>query len=232
MSDELLDQLTHKETTKETKAAVTWVIDVTGSMNSEIEALRDTLLEFADIFEKRGVRLDLGLISFRDLTVGEEVTTHSFGGKTFTRDANEFKSEIKSALVAGGGGPMPESSYDAIVQACNIKWPQGSNRVIVLITDAPPHTATSCVCGETDCSKFDMPDVKKHLVESNIEIFHIVTYTKVEEIRSKFVPLLSSTDVMFNLGNKDKTSLINTIRNIGLSTSERTGSVTGRTLTE
>ena len=67
----LLEQLTEKDTEKTTKAAVTWVIDVTGSMASEIEAVRDTLLEFADIFEKRGVRLDLGLISFRDLTQGE-----------------------------------------------------------------------------------------------------------------------------------------------------------------
>jgi hypothetical protein len=233
MSEDLLSQLTDRETTKETKAAVTWVIDVTGSMSSEIEAVRETLLDFADIFEKRGVRLDLGLVSYRDLTIGEEVTTHSFGGKTFTRDANEFRSEIKSALVAGGGGPTPESGYEAIVQACNLEWPQGSDRVIVLITDAPPHTLTSCPCGTACGSSFDSGEVKKKLAEADIKMVYVVTYTKVDSIRDKYSVLLNSkTDQMFDLGNKDKSSLIKTIRNIGLSTSERTGSITSRTETE
>jgi Mg-chelatase subunit ChlD len=225
----LLEQLTEKDTEKATKAAVTWVIDVTGSMASEIEAVRDTLLEFADIFEKRGVRLDLGLISFRDLTQGEKITTHSFSGSTFTRDAEKFRNEIKSTLVAKGGGPTPESSFDAVVQACNLEWPQGSDRVIVLITDAPSHTKSS---GTSD---YDAADVKSVLSESKINMVYVVTYTKVDAIREQYLSILNPKyDQMFDLGNKDKSSLIKTIRNIGLSTSERTGSVTDRdgTLTE
>jgi len=230
MSDDLLNQLTAKETKKETKAAVTWVIDVTGSMSSEIEAVRDTLLEFADIFETRGVRLDLGLVSFRDLTIGETITTHSFSGSPFTRDAGEFRNEIKSALVADGGGPTPESSYDAVVQACQMEWPQGSDRVIVLITDAPPHTSAPCVCGTTCGTKYDSAMVKKSLGDADIKMMYVVTYTREESIRNKFSVLLhDKSDAMFDLGNKDKSTLIRTIRNIGLTTSERTGSVTSRT---
>lgn len=215
----LLDQLTEKETAKETKAAVTWVIDVTGSMATEIEAVRDTLLEFADIFEKRGVRLDLGLITFRDLTIGEDVTIHSFNGKTFTRDAGEFRNEIKG-LSATGGGPEPESSYDAIVKACEMEWPQGSDRVIVLITDAPSHTTS-------DGGSYSISDVQSKKTEAGIAMMYAVTYTKVDRIRECYFPLLNSkTDQMFDLGKKDKSSLVRTIRNIGLSTSERTASKT------
>ena len=224
MSVDLLDQLTKRETVKEFKAAVTWVIDVTGSMGSEIGAVRDTLLEFANIFEKRGVRLDLGLVSFRDLTIGEDVTTHSFGGKTFTRDANEFRSEIKSALVAGGGGPTPESSYEAMIQACNLEWPQGADRTIVLITDAPPHTSSPCPCGQPCGSIYDSAEVKKQLDEANINLT-VLTYVNEEDIRESYRSCQNPMrePIMFDLGNKDKSSLIKTIRNIGLNTSERTG---------
>jgi len=223
----LLDQLTEKETEKETKAAVTWVIDVTGSMQPEIEAVKDTLLEFADIFEKRGVRLDLGLITFRDLTIGEDITIHSFSGKTFTRNAGEFKKEIEG-LRARGGGEEPESSYDAIVKACEMEWPQGTDRVIVLITDAPSHTTS-------DGGAYDIADVKAKMAEAKIAMAYAVTYTKKDRIRDCYFPLLDpKTDQMFDLGNKDKSSLVKTIRNIGLSTSERTGSETDRdgTLTD
>ena len=64
---------------------------------------------------------------------------------------------------------------------------------------------------------------------------YVVTYTKVDAIREQYLSILNPKyDQMFDLGNKDKSSLIKTIRNIGLSTSERTGSETDRdtTLTE
>ena len=54
-----------------------------------------------------------------------------------------------------------------------------------------------------------------------------------KEVSEQIQSLNPKYDQMFDLGNKDKSSLIKTIRNIGLSTSERTGSVTDRdTVTE
>ena len=64
---------------------------------------------------------------------------------------------------------------------------------------------------------------------------YAVTYTTVDRIRECYYPLLNDkTDQMFDLGKKDKSSLVRTIRNIGLSTSERTASKTDKegTLTD
>ena len=68
MTDDLLQKLTKRETEKAVKAAVTFVVDVLMSMSEEIKAVKAALLDFAEIFEKRKVRLHLGMISFRDLT--------------------------------------------------------------------------------------------------------------------------------------------------------------------
>ncbi len=38
---------------------------------------------------------------------------------------------------------LPESSYDALVKATEMDWPQGCEKVILLITDAPSHTSTT-----------------------------------------------------------------------------------------
>ena len=69
----LLEQLPRK-IQRRLLRRVTWVIDVTGSMASEIGCQRYAV-RICRYFEKRGVRLDLGLISFRDLTQGEKITT-------------------------------------------------------------------------------------------------------------------------------------------------------------
>ena len=42
-------------------------------------------------------------------------------------------------MRAAGGGDEPESSLDAILLALRQPFAPGANKVIVLVTDAPPH---------------------------------------------------------------------------------------------
>ena len=216
MSDDLLDQLTERETKKEVKAAVTWVIDVTMSMDKEIVAVREALEEFADIFERRKVRLHLGMISFRDLTQGETITVHEFDGGHFTRSGDAFKGQVQT-LSASGGGPRPESSYDAIARACEMDWPQGCEKIIVLVTDAPSHTSTT-----------SKNAAKAALQGADVKQFYALTYTTEAVVRDCYVDFtaVGKGGAMFDLGNRDKSTLIKTIRNLGLTSSERTVSKT------
>jgi Mg-chelatase subunit ChlD len=219
MTDDLLEKLTQRETEKAVKAAVTFVIDVTGSMSSEIEAVKAALLDFAEIFEKRKVRLHLGMISFRDLTQGEDITVHRFGEGEFTRSAEAFKSQVNT-LTASGGGPTPESSYDALVKAAGMEWPQGCEKVVLLITDAPSHTSSTTK--DAAYAAMEAAEVKQ---------FYCLTYTTQPKVRDFYVDFLKlgKGGSMYDLGNKDHSTLVKNIRNIGLTSSERTISTDGPT---
>jgi len=120
------------------KADIIFCLDCTGSMSGEIEAVKDTIAEFSEMIEKDGMYARFGLIEFRDRLFGEEHKVHNFGGQVFTRDPVAFKSKV-SRLKAGGGHDEPESSLDAVMLACSQPFENDSTKVIVLITDAPPH---------------------------------------------------------------------------------------------
>lgn len=44
-----------------------------------------------------------------------------------------------SKLVASGGGDGPEAQTAALNNALNMKWRKDAAKIVVLITDAPPH---------------------------------------------------------------------------------------------
>jgi Mg-chelatase subunit ChlD len=120
------------------KADIMFVLDCTGSMQGEIDAIKSAIMGFADTIESDGVRVRVGLIEFRDRMIGEEARALRFGGEPFTRDPAVFRHEV-SALSATGGGDEPESSLDAIMLALRQPFAPEASKVIVLVTDAPPH---------------------------------------------------------------------------------------------
>ncbi|MDX1935054.1 MAG: VWA domain-containing protein [Capsulimonadales bacterium] len=120
------------------KADILFVVDCTGSMQGEIDAIRDTILDFVAEIERDGIRVRVGLLAFGDRFNGEESFVFRFDGEAFTKDASVFRREV-SRLRAGGGGDIPESSLDALLLAVRQPFAEDASRVIVLVTDAPPH---------------------------------------------------------------------------------------------
>jgi len=208
------------------KADVVFVFDCTGSMGNEIDAVKETIVTFADIFEKEKVKLRLGLVEFRDLTEGEEVNAHMFSSGTFTRSAAEFKSAI-SGLVATGGGVEPESSFEAIVEACRMDWGDGQ-RVILLITDAPPHTKSGT--GTLGGGKFDSADVSAELDEAGIGQIYFLNHPSHPAHQPYKEIVGRRENGFFDLGKKDKKHLISTLVMIGKTTSMKTKTL-GKTKT-
>jgi hypothetical protein len=120
------------------QADILFVFDCTGSMQPQIDGLKETIIEFADSIKADGVRARVGLIEYRDRLIDEEQIVHRFEGEVFTDDPARFR-EVVSALKASGGGDEPESAYDALLEATRQPFRSEGQRVIVLITDAPPH---------------------------------------------------------------------------------------------
>ncbi len=106
------------------------VFDVTESMQPYIDAMKEVTMDFADQLAKANRDYRLGLVTFEDYVVRDELV--------FTRSAREFKSWV-GALRAAGGGDIPEDSLDALVVASRFPFRPDAQGVIILITDAPNH---------------------------------------------------------------------------------------------
>lgn len=114
---------------------VAFVLDTTGSMSEEINALRDTLEKVASSLSSVGIRPRVGLVEYRDRGDAFVTRTHQM-----TTDVGGLQARI-TALEANGGGDKPEHVNEAVRSAVRtLKFkPESVARLIFLIGDAPPH---------------------------------------------------------------------------------------------
>ena len=115
---------------------VLFVLDVTGSMESEINGVKTGIRNFVSELEARQLDARVGAIAFGDRFQGEEPQILSFGGQSFTADTDSFSREV-SRIKMVHGGDDPESSLDALVLGARQPFRADSTKVMLLITDAP-----------------------------------------------------------------------------------------------
>lgn len=125
------------------QADIVFVLDVTGSMQKQIDGLKEGIGTFSrDLFEAK-VDARFACLAFRDLTENERSQLLKFQGETFTSNAVTFRDEVAKLRAAGGGDP-PESSFEAISEAAGIPdWRKSAVRTLILITDAPPKSVVN-----------------------------------------------------------------------------------------
>lgn len=154
---------------KQRKADIVFVLDCTHSMQGEIDAVKDAIADFADTIEAEAVRARVGLIEFRDRLIREEHRVITFNGQPFTSDPKLFRQQI-AHLRAHGGGDLPESSLDAVMLALQQPFAPEANKVIVLVTDAPPHIP--------DAETKSIEEVVGKMREVNVDQIYIVMQTQ------------------------------------------------------
>lgn len=116
---------------------VLFLIDSTGSMQDEIDELKNNILsisaQIAALPSNPDVRF--GMVTYRD--IGDQYVTRQ---APFTRDVQEFQGVLMN-LRAAGGQDAPESVNQALYEAINnMSWRGGETvSLIFLVGDAPPH---------------------------------------------------------------------------------------------
>jgi len=173
------------------KADIMFALDCTGSMQGEIDAIKDAIMSFADTIESDGVRVQVGMIAFRDRLIGEEPQVLGFSSGPFTKDPAEFRRQV-SLLKASGGGDEPESSLDAVMLALRQPFSPDSNKVIVLITDAPPHVP--------DKDTKSVEEVVQTIRGTGIQQFYVVMRTNDPNSQVYLKFLEGTRGVAFELG--------------------------------
>jgi Mg-chelatase subunit ChlD len=144
---------------------IMFVLDVTGSMSWAITGIRDGITTFVDELVKRDIDVRVGLVAFRDNSIGEKAAVLAFDDGDFTSDATRFRTEV-AKLTANGGGDAPESSLDALVLAANRLTRADTTAVLLLVTDADPR--------QPDTEVVDIGDGVTRLKTAGIDQVHLV----------------------------------------------------------
>ncbi|KAF7354075.1 hypothetical protein MVEN_01094900 [Mycena venus] len=119
---------------------VIFLQDVTGSQQPYIDKARDevrnillTLVKDRKVIENK---LRANVVIFRDHPPEEDsLLTTSMG---FTEDLSKISTYL-AGQRAFGGGDGPEAQCDALADALAADWNDGTTKVVILTTDAPPH---------------------------------------------------------------------------------------------
>ncbi len=135
---------------------IAFVFDQTGSMQDEINAVKNNALMFADILRGSSMDYRLALVTFSDRV---EVVND------YTADVGVFKDWV-SGIVALGGGDAPENDLEALSRALQLKARPGAQVVFILITDAPYHQNDSV-------TKLSMLPLAKEIKLEGIKVYPI-----------------------------------------------------------
>ncbi len=144
---------------------IMFVLDVTGSMQEEINGVEQGIQSFAKELSSRELDSQVGLIAFGDRSIGEEPQILSFEGSAFTANSDLFSDRV-GKLTQVYGGDDPESSLDGIALASRQPFRSQSTKVILLITDAPPKIPDSEMSSLTQTADL--------LLENKINQLHLV----------------------------------------------------------
>jgi Mg-chelatase subunit ChlD len=112
-----------------------FVLDTTGSMAEEIDAIKDTITAVAKkLTPQQGISVRIALVAYKDY--GDEYVTKTY---PFTTDVAGFRTTI-SEIMASGGGDTPEAVNEAMHAASLLGWRDDAfARFAFLVADAPPH---------------------------------------------------------------------------------------------
>eukprot|EP01084_Bolivina_argentea_P130506 230373_1 len=129
----------NKSTGPKTPLDVAFVLDCTGSMNSYIQSCKDNIISISTRLSKEVENCDVqfALVSYRDIPPQDT----SFITKKLDFTPISFKIQIElEGISASGGGDVPEALTSALYDCYNgLTWRNKSIKIIIVITDAPPH---------------------------------------------------------------------------------------------
>jgi Mg-chelatase subunit ChlD len=118
------------------KVDVTFVLDVSSSMEGEIRGVRDGIESFASSLEESGLDVQIGLVAFCNSDRANAIQTLAFKDGFLTKNFTDFRRQV-SGLRAFGGG-TDESSYLGLYTAVNQRYRKTSERILILISDERP----------------------------------------------------------------------------------------------
>jgi Mg-chelatase subunit ChlD len=138
---------------------VVFVLDVSGSMQGEIDGIVRNCKDFADLLVQSKIDVRLGLVTFLDEVVATLDPVAS---------PMELQRELRDVRA---GGAVNERPFDAVGRALALKLRPEAKKVIVLITDEPAFDAIGSDCGKrwAVCSAERAPQIFDRGIAKRVE---------------------------------------------------------------
>ena len=137
-----------------------FVLDVTATMGSYINAIRNNIEKFVGTVTAKGIDYRVGLVLFSDV---EKVYNPTDNVKDFNK--------WLTGVYATGGGDDKENALEALSDMSKMKFRQAANKVAIIITDAPYHQKGERGQGRTMQSTESIIQTMK---DNSIRLFSIV----------------------------------------------------------
>lgn len=131
----LVMKTVHTSVPKDKPVDLVFVVDTTGSMQDDIDAVRKKMKEITRELSKRNPGFRVGVNAYRD-------QDDKYESKTFLKLSDDEDAIFKAMnqLKADGGGDVREHVYAGLDTALRDQpWRDGTSHHIILIGDAPPH---------------------------------------------------------------------------------------------
>lgn len=119
---------------------VALVLDATGSMKDDIEAVRDNINNIIDKVRGKSETVRVTVVTYKDFPqhYGAETDYPAQVKQAFTEDINTVKDKIDK-IVVSGGGDNPETVYSGLNAAfTQLKWRDGVKKGALVYSDAVP----------------------------------------------------------------------------------------------
>lgn len=144
-----------------------FVLDVTGSMQKEIDGVKTSISDFIKESETMGVPMRFALVTFRDLAYNQGTTVV----QGYTADPQQFAASMAGLRASGGGDNAGESSLDGLRAASGLPCLPGARKVIILVTDETWHLPDGQIRATSD--------VANALQAASVESVHVVAAASV-----------------------------------------------------
>ncbi len=168
-----------------------FVLDVTGTMGTYIQAIRNHLRRFTEVLQRRGIDYRLSLVLFTDVV---EKTY------PFTSNVDTFLGYLRN-LRAEGGLDEKENALEALAAAIHLPFRESAERVVILITDAPYHQKGEFGAGVTQFTTQTIVDLLKRkrvrvfcITQPKLKEYHIIakaTQGAIFDIEQPFFDILN-----------------------------------------
>ena len=118
---------------------IAFVVDSTGSMDSNVEAVRSKINSIAEETSKKALSYRFALVDYKDHPQYDPKNYLARTDVDFTSDISTLDAGLSSLTYEGGNlGNTNASVYSGVMQAVNMKWRNGVKKIVVVIGDAPP----------------------------------------------------------------------------------------------
>lgn len=190
---------------------IIFVLDVTGSMEEEIESVRANMTDFVEALGKSDINYSIGFVVFSDIT-------YVYNNYNLYSNAEDILNIINNIQLGehglGYGDDTPENQLQAMSDASLMNFRPGSQKVFIMLTDASAHEADGV-------TSLTVEALTEKLKQNKITVYPIFDISDPDQ-DNQYIPIAEATnsrstyyniydnfnDIIYEIGNLISSSYV------------------------